>query len=165
MKIMKKMKAVGLILAAALFVAGSGRIVHADELTAAQQQQLLLLMQTPEYQAALAAQQAQLAAQQAAQAQQLAKQYQAAQQAALAQYQAAWNAQYQAALQVYTNAKYLQARAVNQTYLLNSTQAQQRAQYEAMINKLPLDYKAHLMQQYTDAQYRALKAYMGYNGL
>ena len=151
----------------AVIITVSGQNVSATEATDAQLQ-MLLLAQTPEYQAALAAQQAQLA--QIAAAQEALLKQQAAllaaqQAAALAAQQAAWNAQLAAAQQVYSNAQYLHAHAINQAYLLNSTQAMQRAQYESMINKMGLDYKKELMENYKDAQYDAIRAFMGYNGL
>ncbi len=138
--------------------------VWADAASDAQQAQLLLLMQTPEYQAAVALQQAQIAQQAAiiaAQQAELARQ----QAAILAAQQAAWNAQLQAAQQVLANAQYMQASAVNQTYLLNATQWQQRAEYEAMINKQMLDYKSMLMDNYRRDQYNAILSFKGYNGL
>ncbi|MCR4685560.1 MAG: hypothetical protein K5649_08840 [Lachnospiraceae bacterium] len=141
--------------------------VSATEATDAQLQ-MLLLTQTPEYQAALAMQQAQLAqiaAQQEALLKQQAALLAAQQAAALAAQQAAWNAQLAAAQQVYANAQYLHAHAINQAYLLNSTQAMQRAQYESMINKMGLDYKKELMNNFKDAQYDAIRSFMGYNGL
>ncbi len=151
------------------------RSVSADEAADAQQAQLLLLMQTPEYQAALALQQQQLALalQQQQQQQALIAQQQAAAQAQMAQYLAAfqaqkmnaWNDQFAAAQQVLNNAQYLQMSALNQTYILNAIQAQQRAQYEAMINKMGLDYKGMLMQEFKDGQYDAMQAFKGYNGL
>lgn len=141
---------------AAGILAGTGRIVRADEASDAQAQ-LLLLMQTPEYQAALAAQQAQLKA--------LAEQQAAILAAQQAAQQAAWNAQLQAAQQVYANAQYLHEHAITQAYLLNAIQFQQRCQYESMINKEGLDYKSMLMDEFKDAQYDALRAFMGYNGL
>lgn len=101
--------------------------VKADELTDAQLLQLQLLMQTPEYQAALMQ-------------------------------------QYQAALLVYNNALYLQKMGANQTFLLNSIQTQQKANFESMINKEGLDYKSELMTKYTQLQNEALKSYMGYYG-
>lgn len=119
--------------------------VKADELTDAQLLQLQLLMQTPEYKAALKAQEE-------------------AQAAAIAQYQAALMQQYQAALLVYNNALYLQKMGVNQTFLLNSIQTQQKANFESMINKEGLDYKSELMTKYTQLQNEALKSYMGYYG-
>lgn len=109
--------------------------VKADELTDAQLLQLQLLMQTPEYQAAL-----------------------------MQQYQAALMQQYQAALLVYNNALYLQKMGANQTFLLNSIQTQQKANFESMINKEGLDYKSELMTKYTQLQNEALKSYMGYYG-
>ena len=147
------------------------RSVSADEAADAQQAQLLLLMQTPEYQAALALQQQQALALQQQQA--LIAQQQAAAQAQMAQYLAAlqaqkmnaWNDQLAAAQQVLNNAQYLQMSALNQTYILNAIQAQQRAQYEAMINKMGLDYKGMLMKEYKDGQYDAMQAFKGYNGL
>lgn len=131
---------------------GTPKTVLADEaadaqaLAQAQALQLQLLMQTPEYQAALKAQQE-------------------AQAKALAQYQAALQQQYQAALLVYNNAQYLQQRAVNQTYLLNAIQAQQKAGYESMINTAGLDYKSELMKRFTDNQYKGITAYKGYTGV
>ncbi|MCR5223351.1 MAG: hypothetical protein K6D90_10865 [Lachnospiraceae bacterium] len=140
------------------------RSVSADEAADAQQAQLLLLMQTPEYQAALALQQQQALALQ---------QQQALQQAQMAQYLAAfqaqkmnaWNDQLAAAQQVLNNAQYLQMSALNQAYILNSIQAQQRMQYEGMINRMGLDYKGMLMQEFKDGQYDAIQAFKGYNGL
>ena len=122
---------------------GTPKTVLADEaadaqalaLAQAQALQLQLLMQTPEYQAALKAQ------------------------------QAALQQQYQAALLVYNNAQYLQQRAVNQTYLLNAIQAQQRAGYESMINTAGLDYKSELMKRFTDNQYKGITAFKGYTGV
>ncbi len=148
----------------AVIITVSGQNVSATEATDAQLQ-MLLLAQTPEYQAALAAQQAQIAAAQEALLKQQAALLAAQQAAALAAQQAAWNAQLAAAQQVYSNAQYLHAHAINQAYLLNSTQAMQRAQYESMINKMGLDYKKELMENYKGAQYDAIRAFMGYNGL
>ena len=152
--------------------------VRADAVTDAQQAQLLLLMQTPEYQAALAAQQAQqaqlaqiaaqqaaiLAAQQAAfmQAQQAQAAYLLALQTAK---QAAWNGQLQAAQEVLSNAQYLQMSAVNQTYLLNAIQAQQKAQYESLLNQTGKDYRNMLLENYKKGQYEGIRSFMGYNGL
>ncbi len=145
-------------IAALVLIFGTSKSVSADEAAdAAAQAQLALLMQTPEYQAALALQQQQLA--------QIAAQQQALlQQQALAA-QAAWNAQLAAAQQVYANAQYLHEHAINQAYLLNATQYLQRVQYEGMINKEGLDYKGMLMKEFNEAQYNALRAFMGYNGL
>lgn len=144
-----------LCMTAILFAAPCRDVLASDAVDP--QVQLALLMQTPEYQAALAAQQAQLQA--------LAAQQAAQQAAILAAQQAAWNAQLQAAQQVYANAQYLHEHAIMQAYLLNATQFQQRCQYQAMINKMGLDYKNMLMTNYTDAQYDALRSFMGYNGL
>lgn len=159
--VIKKLVMAGsaILMASALMIAMPDT-VKADEAYDAQLQQLQLLMQTPEYQAALKAQQEAQAAF-LAQQQQLALQAQAA---ALAQYQQAWQQQYAAAQLVYNNALYLQQMAVNQTYLLNSIQAQQRANYEAMVKRAGLDYQNMLIKDFTDDQYKALKAFTGYYG-
>lgn len=121
---------------AAVVSLGAGKTVYADEAADAQAQalQMQLLMQTPEYQALLKAQ------------------------------QEAFQQQYQAALLTYNNALYLQQMSVNQIYLLNSVQFQQRANYEAMVNKQGLDYKGMLLQNYSDGLYNGLTSYMGYFG-
>ena len=152
-------------IAALVLIFGTSKSVSADEAAdAAAQAQLALLMQTPEYQAALALQQQQLA-QIAAQQQALLQQQAAVLAAQQAAAQAAWNAQLAAAQQVYANAQYLHEHAINQAYLLNATQYLQRVQYEGMINKEGLDYKGMLMKEFNEAQYNALRAFMGYNGL
>ena len=167
----------GIVMAAMVCLQGQ-QTVRADAASDAQQAQLALLMQTPEYQAALAAQAAQqaqlaqlaaqqaavLAAQQAAymQAQQAQLAYLAALQAAQ---QAAWNGQLQAAQEVLSNAQYLQMSAVNQTYLLNAIQAQQKAQYESLLNQTGLDYRNMLLENYKKGQYEGIRSFMGYNGL
>lgn len=166
------------ILMATVLCLQTQQVAMADAVTDAQQAQLLLLMQTPEYQAALAAQQAQqaqlaqiaaqqaavLAAQQAAflQAQQAQMAYLAALQAAQ---QAAWNGQLQAAQEVLSNAQYLQMSAVNQTYLLNAIQAQQKAQYESLLNQTGKDYRNMLLENYKKGQYEGIRSFTGYNGL
>lgn len=161
--IIKGIKVVTALTLTAVMVIGTNQSVYADAagdaLAAqqAQQAQLLLLMQTPEYQAALVAQQKALAEQQKA-----LEQYQAA---LMAQYQAALQKQYEAAVLAFTNAQYLQASAVNQTYLLNAAQALQKAQYEALINKQGLDYKNYLMEQFKNGQYGAIQSFKGYNGI
>ena len=89
--------------------------------------------------------------------------------ALLAQQQAAALAQYQAQLaaaqMVQNNAAYLHEHAITQSYILTAIQAQQRAQYESMINRMGLDYKGQLMENYTKNQNAALNSFKGYNGL
>lgn len=134
--IKKVLMAVTALVMAAVVFFGAGKTVYADETADAQAQalQMQLLMQTPEYQALLKAQ------------------------------QEAFQQQYQAALLTYNNALYLQQMSENQIYLLNSVQFQQRANYEAMINKQGLDYKGMLLQNYSDGLYNGLTSYMGYFG-
>lgn len=136
--IKKAVLTVSALVLAGFVVLGASNTVYADELTDAQALQLQLLMQTPEYQAALKAQQ----------------------EAAMA----AWQQQYQAALLTYNNAQYLQQMSVNQIYLLNSVQFQQKANFECMINKQNLDYKGMLLKNYNDNLYQGLTSYMGYYG-
>lgn len=161
--IYKGIKALTALTVAVVMIIGMNQKVYADAASdalaaqQAQQAQLLLLMQTPEYQAALVAQQKALAEQQKA-----LEQYQAA---LMAQYQAALQKQYEAAVLAYTNAQYLQASAVNQTYLLNAAQWLQRAQFEALINKQNLDYKSYLMEQFKNGQYGAIQSFKGATGV
>lgn len=113
----------------------------------------------------LIAQQAQIIQQQAELQQQSMAILQMYQAAMIAQYQKAFIDQYNAALLVQQGFAVQQSNALSQSYLLNAIQAQQAAQYEAMINALGLEYKDYLMKDFLRNQQAALTAFKGYYGL
>ena len=135
---------VGTMFAVALMLA-SGKNAKADELTDA-----LLAQQAAIYQQ-------QLAAIQAYQQQVL------AQQAAL--YQQAIADQNAKALLVFQEAQANQLRALQQSYMLNAVQAQQKAQIQHMIESNGYEYQQRLLNQYTICQQQALDTFKGYEGL
>lgn len=106
-----------------------------------------------------------LAAQQAALYQQQLQMMQAYQEALLAQYQQALMDQYQQALLAQQALAKQQMNAIQQAYLLNAIQAQQKAQYESMLNATGLEYKDQLMQEYIKNQNNAKTAFKGYEGI
>jgi len=137
----KLMKTILAMAMAAALVISVPAAVKADEAAdaAAAQAQLELLMQTPEYQAALAALQA--------------------------QYAAAAQAQYEAALAAWNNAQYLQQSAVNQAYTMNAIMFLQRAQVQGLVEKQGLDYENLIYDYIQKSQNAALNSFKGYNGL
>ena len=106
-----------------------------------------------------------LLAQQAAMYQQQLEMAQAYQVALLAQYQQAAADQYAKALLVYNEAQANQLRAIQQAYMLNSIQQQQKAQYNCMVQQTGLDYQQHLMDEYSKYQQQAIAAFKGYEGI
>ena len=106
-----------------------------------------------------------LAAQQAALYQQQLQMMQAYQEALLAQYQQAMMDQYQQALFVQQALAKQQMNAIQQAYLLNAIQAQQKAQYESMLNVTGLEYKDQLMQEFIKNQKNANATFKGYEGI
>lgn len=106
-----------------------------------------------------------LLAQQAAMYQQQLEMAQAYQAALLAQYQQAAADQYAKALLVYNEAQANQLRAIQQAYMLNSIQQQQKAQYNCMVQQTGLDYQQHLMDEYSKYQQQAIAAFKGYEGI
>lgn len=87
------------------------------------------------------------------------------QQALLAQYQQALADQYAKALLVQQAFAKQQQAAVQQAYLLNAIQAQQKAQYQSMINATGAEYSDQLMAEFLKNQANAKKAFLGYEGL
>lgn len=156
MKLGKFLAVSGMVLT---MMIASARNVQADEVTDAAillQQQQLLAQQAEQAQQALLIQQAQQAA--------LAQLVQQQQAIMLAQYQAGLMAQYQAALEAQQAMAKIKENGFQQTFLLNSIQTMQRAQYENMINTEKLDYKPMLLEEYTKAQKNGLNSFAGYTG-
>ena len=106
-----------------------------------------------------------LVAQQAALYQQQLQMMQAYQEALLAQYLQALMDHYQQALFVQQALAKQQMNAIQQAYLLNAIQAQQKAQYESMLNATGLEYKDQLMQEFIKNQKNANAAFKGYEGI
>ena len=106
-----------------------------------------------------------IAAQQAALYQQQVEALQAYQAALLAQYQQAMADQYAKAVLVFAEAQASQQRAIQQAYMLNSIQQQQKAQYTNMVQQTGLDYQQHLLDEYNKYQKQAIAAFKGYEGI
>ena len=92
-------------------------------------------------------------------------QIQAYQAALQAQYQQAMADQYAKALLVFQEAQANQLRALQQSYMLNAVQAQQKAQIQHMIESNGYEYQQRLLNQYTICQQQALDTFKGYEGL
>lgn len=159
----------GIVMLTGILVVFSAKNVKADEAADALAAQQALLLQAQQQQAALLAQQqATLLAQQQQQQAALLAQQQQQQQALLLQAQQQQAAllaqQYQAALQIQNNFVNQHADAAQQAFLLQQLQNQQYQQYQAMINRCNLDYKADLLKTYQKYQDAALMSFLGYNG-
>lgn len=141
----KVLKNITVLALAVTFAFGGQNIVKADEIA-------------DETAKALQAQQALLYEQQL-------KAIQEYQQAILLQYQQALADQYAKALLVQQAFAKQQQDAVQQAYLLNAIQAQQKAQYQSMINATGAEYSDHLMSEYLKYQDKAKTSFLGYEGL
>ena len=141
-KIIKKgVKVIAALLASAVIITASPAVVKADAVSDA------------------------IAAQQAALYQQQLQAVQAYQAALLGQYQQAMADQYAKALIVFNQEQVHQQNAIKQPYMLNAIQAQQKAQYQSLIQNTATDYQGHLLDVYTAYQQQAMAAFKAYEGI
>lgn len=90
---------------------------------------------------------------------------QAYQAALIAQYQQQLADQYSKALLVMNEAQANQLRAIQQSYMLNAVQAQQKAMYQCMLESTGVEYQGRLLNAFKVYQQQALDAFKGYEGL